>query len=176
MTSGTLIVLGGLPGTGKTTIARGLAVTVRALHLRIDTIEHALRQSGDVGPLGYVVAYGVAEDNLRLGNRVIADGVNPVRATREAWRATAERAGARLIEVEVVCSDPWEHRRRVESRRPDIDGFRLPSWAEVTNREYEPWDRPPLVIDTAGRPVETCVAAILDILLRSPLPPPAGAG
>ncbi len=166
MTSGTLIALGGLPGTGKTTIARALATRLGALHLRIDTIEQALRRSGDVGPLGYLVAYGVAEDNLRLGNRVIADSVNPVPATREAWRATAERAGARLVEVEVVCSDPQEHRRRIESRRADIDGFRLPTWAEVMGRGYEPWDRPPLVIDTAGRPVEACVAEILEALSR----------
>ncbi|MCW2243850.1 AAA family ATPase [Azospirillum canadense] len=164
--SGTLIALGGLPGTGKTTIARALATRLGALHLRIDTIEQALRRSGDVGPLGYLVAYGVAEDNLRLGSRVIADCVNPVRATREAWRATAERAGARLVEVEVVCSNPQEHRRRIESRRPDIDGFRLPTWAEVTGRGYEPWDRPPLVIDTADRPVDVCVAAILEVLSR----------
>lgn len=164
MTSGTLIALGGLPGTGKTTIARALATRLGALHLRIDTIEQALRTSGDVGPLGYVVAYGLAADNLRIGNGVIADCVNPVRATRDAWRATAERAGARLVEVEVVCSDPEEHRRRIETRRPDIDGVRLPSWAEVTGRDYEPWDRPPLVIDTAGRPVDACVSAILEAL------------
>lgn len=165
MTQGTLIVLGGLPGSGKTTIARALASRLGALHLRIDTIEHALRLSGDVGPLGYVVAYGVSADNLRLGNRVIADCVNPVRATRDAWRATADRAGARLVEVEVVCSDPEEHRRRIETRRPDMESFRLPTWAEVTGRDYQPWDRPPLVIDTACRPVEACVAEILEALL-----------
>ncbi|MBP2291581.1 AAA family ATPase [Azospirillum rugosum] len=173
-----LIVLGGLPGTGKTTIARALATRLGALHLRIDTIEHALRGGADaeVGPHGYVVAYGVAADNLRLGNRVIADCVNPVRATREAWRATAERAGARLVEVEVVCSDPQEHRHRVETRRPDIDGFRLPSWAEVTGRDYEPWDRPFLVIDTAGRSVEACVAEVLRHAAEFPPPSKMGEG
>lgn len=166
-----LIVLGGLPGTGKTTIARALASRLGAFHLRIDTIEQALRRAGnlgdDIGPLGYVVAYRLAEDNLRLGNTVIADSVNPIQITRGAWRATAERAGAPLVEVEVVCSDPAEHRRRVETRRADIDGFRLPTWAEVLGRNYEPWDRANVVVDTADRLVDECVTAIISALPKS---------
>jgi len=74
-----LIVLGGLPGTGKTAIARSLARRLNAVHLRIDTIEQALRScdvlKADVGPAGYVIAYGLAEDNLRIGEIVVADSV-----------------------------------------------------------------------------------------------------
>lgn len=169
-----LIVFGGLPGTGKTTISRVLARRLGAFHLRIDTIEQAICMAGGadgeaVGPQGYVVAYALAGDNLRLGATVIADCVNPVRVTREAWRATALQAGVRLVEVEVVCSDPVEHRRRVETRQSDIAGYRPPSWAAVMAREYEPWDGADAVIDTAGREVDSCVATILAVLpIRSP--------
>ena len=38
-----LIVLGGLPGAGKTTGARALAERLKAVHVRVDTIEQALR-------------------------------------------------------------------------------------------------------------------------------------
>jgi predicted kinase len=41
-----LIVLRGLPGVGKTAIARELARTLGAVHLRIDSIEQALRSAG----------------------------------------------------------------------------------------------------------------------------------
>ena len=89
-----LIILGGLPGVGKTAIAVELARLTGAVHLRIDSIEQAIRSSGKVNrPLddaGYRVAYAVAEDNLRIGRTVIADSVNPLRVTREAWAASSE--------------------------------------------------------------------------------------
>jgi predicted kinase len=102
-----LIILGGLPGTGKTTIARELARQLDAVHLRIDSIEQAIRESGIAeGPMndaGYRVGYAVAEDNLRVGRLVIADSVNPIPASRDAWRAVAKRAGARANELDIVC-------------------------------------------------------------------------
>ncbi|MDQ1023172.1 putative kinase [Streptomyces umbrinus] len=66
-----LIVIGGLPATGKTTLARLLAADIGAVHLRVDTIEQALVRSGltghPVGPAGYVVGYALAEEHLRQG-------------------------------------------------------------------------------------------------------------
>ncbi len=115
-----LIILSGLPGVGKTSIARELARRTGATHIRIDSIEQAIRASGLVAgsldDVGYRVGYAVAEDNLRLGRTVIADSVNPLPITREAWREVAERAGAGSLEVEVICSDASEHQRRVETR------------------------------------------------------------
>ena len=90
---------------------------------------------------------------------MIADSVNPVEATRAAWRQVAQRAGKRCIEIEIVCSDLAEHRRRVESRVADIAGHQLPTWQQVCAREYEPWAAS-IVIDTAGQDVEASVAAL----------------
>jgi predicted kinase len=157
-----LLVLSGLPGVGKTTIARELAAATGAVHVRIDSIEQALRDEGvTVEGQGYSVAYAVAEDNLRLGRSVIADCVNPWPLTRQAWQAVADRAGVRAVAVEVVCSDVDEHRTRVESRTPDIAGHRLPTWAEVMTRDYRPWDGERIVIDTARLDVVESVRTIL---------------
>ena len=93
-----------------------------------------------LGPEGYEVAYAIAEDNLRLGRTVIADSVNPLEVTRSAWRSVAQRTGRRYLEIEIICSDQAEHRRRVESRTSDIARHRLPSWQEVCDRDYEPWE------------------------------------
>jgi len=135
-----LVIFGGLPGTGKTTIARELARRIGAVYLRIDSIEDAIRSAealaGSVDDAGYRVGYAVAEDNLRLGRVVVADSVNPLGITREAWRRVASRAGTDAVEIEIVCSDAAEHRRRIESRQADISGFRLPTWDEVCARGH----------------------------------------
>jgi predicted kinase len=160
-----LIVLSGLPGVGKTTIARELARLLGAVHLRIDSIEQALRQAGwAVEAEGYAVAQAVAVDNLRVGHTVVADCVNPWPLSRDEWRAVAERVGVPVVEVEVVCSDQVEHRHRVESRVADIAGHRVPTWQEVVERDYRPWDRRPLVIDTARQTVLESVQAVVSAL------------
>ena len=76
MTSGQpiLIVFGGLPGTGKTTLSRELTRRLAASYIRVDAIEQTLRAAGhDVGPMGYVIANALAAENLRLGRMVVAD-------------------------------------------------------------------------------------------------------
>jgi predicted kinase len=159
-----LIVFGGLPGTGKTTIGRALAGRVGGVYLRIDVIEQALRSAsvlaGDVGAAGYSVAQAIAESNLANGRIVVADCVNPVAESRQGWRAVAARAGKRIIEVELICSDLKAHRRRVEQRVSDIQGLVLPTWQDVRSREYEPWDEPHIVIDTAYTTPDEAIAEI----------------
>jgi predicted kinase len=157
-----LVILSGLPGVGKTTIARELAAALTAVHVRIDSIEQALRDAGlAVEEEGYRVAYAVAEDNLRLGRIVIADCVNPWPLTRRAWHAVADRTAARAISVELICSDVGEHKRRVESRLPDIPHHSVPTWSEVMAHDYRPWDSERLVVDTACLSVPNSVQAIV---------------
>ncbi|MFP3943730.1 MAG: AAA family ATPase [Alphaproteobacteria bacterium] len=160
-----LIVLAGLPGTGKSSIARMLAAELGAVWLRVDSIEQALRESGDLadsdpGKSGYLAAYALAYDNLRVGRIVIGDSVNPLMLTRNAWRDAGIRTGVHVTEIEIFCSDAAEHRRRIESRRTDVPGLVLPDWQAVINRDYEPWTREPLRIDTAGRSIADCVETI----------------
>jgi predicted kinase len=156
-----LIVFSGLAGTGKTTLARALAQNLNAGYVRVDTIEDVLLDDGGgnlvASGTGYRVAYAIAEDNLRLGRTVIADSVNPIKLTREAWREIGKRSGSIVIDVHVICSDKTQHRRRIETRNP---GTRAANWLEAINRDFDAVDHATIVIDTAGQTVEQSLAVL----------------
>lgn len=163
-----LIIFSGLPGTGKTTLSKQVAQQLKAFYLRIDTIEQALQEVTEhdlIGPEGYEISYAIARDNLRLGNRVIADSVNPISLTRQAWRQVAQDTNSKFVEIELICSDKSAHQQRIESRTSDIIGFKLPTWDDVINRDYEPWAPSIKVVDTAKYSIEQSVQLILNYIL-----------
>lgn len=193
MSAGRLYVFAGLPGCGKSTLASRLATHLNAVYLRIDTIEQRLREFGiTVEGEGYLMAYQLAAENLKLGLSVIADSVNPISLTRQAWCDVAAEAGGEAINIEIICSDPEEHRTRVEQRKVNVPGLVLPTWQQVLEREYDPWleiepekrfeiepEKGPetgsefgsakcvekrIVIDTAGCSVETAFQNLLQKL------------
>ena len=144
MTAPALVVLAGLPGTGKTTLSRLLAANLPAVYIRVDAIETAVVNCGlaqpPVGVVGYAVAHEIARANLALGSSVVVDAVNPIPEARGGWRGLAAETASPLHVFETVLRDPAEHRRRVANRKPDMAGQHVPTWDEVMAAGYLPWD------------------------------------
>ncbi len=163
-----LVIFSGLPGVGKTTIAKALAAKIHAVYLRVDTIEQALGRSmlqiKDTEDAGYEIAYALAADHLRLNHIVVADSVNSIELTRHDWRNIAHYNDAIAIEIEVICSDRDEHRRRIEKRVADIQNHVLPTWDDVLEREYEPRHDERVILDTSIIDIENCVQKIIENL------------
>ena len=161
-----LYIFSGLPASGKTELAKALAEKTKSAYLRIATIEQAVRDlcAFDVQGEGYRLSYRIAEDNLRLGISVIADSCNPWLLTRGEWHQTAENCDADYVDIEVICSDKNEHRRRVESRSSDVPGLILPDWDKVINRKYDAWEAPRILIDTAGKTVYESISCLFGSL------------
>src|SRR5262249_50739996 len=153
-------------GSGKTTLAHLLAPRVGAAHLRIDTIEQALRDlcSIDVKGEGYRLAYRVASDILNAGLSVVADSCNPIELTTREWEEVAPQNDAPYVNVEVVCADRRQHRERVERRASTIPGLRLATWHEVETREYHDWTVERVVLDTSVRSAGECIDELLSKL------------
>ena len=88
--SPTLIVLSGLPGSGKTVLAEGLSRALSIPIFAIDTIETAMARAGldkaETSTAAYEVARALADEHLRLRHSVIVDAVNPAETPRAGWR------------------------------------------------------------------------------------------
>ncbi|WP_203923943.1 AAA family ATPase [Rugosimonospora africana] len=166
-------MISGLPGTGKTAVAAGVAARLGAVHLSIDTAEDAMLGAGlppgwETGVAAYEVTRAAAEQNLALGRDVVVDAVNDSEPARSTWRHAAERAAVALRFVVLTCSDRTEHRRRLESRRRGLRHLPEPTWEKVESRAaaYEPWTDDHVLIDTSA-PLETVVEAVYRRLVES---------
>ena len=160
-----LYIFSGLPASGKTTIARELAKKIGAVLVRIDSIENSLKESvlkiHPAEDAGYKIAYSVALDNLKNGLCVVADSVNPIHITREAWREVALSVGANYVEIEIICSDKEIHKSRLQKRAPDLPNQILPNWEDVIMRDYDKWVTPHITIDTAKNSISESISIII---------------
>ncbi len=161
-----LIIFSGLPGVGKTSIAKWLSKKISTVYLRVDMIEQCLIESKlvekkDLRDYGYSIGYSIAKENLENGLTAIADSVNSITLTRDAWRKVAIEVNSPYIEIELICSDVNEHKKRIECRKSDIHNLVLPTWKDAQNLIYEKWNRVHLVIDTFKISIEDAVEIIL---------------
>jgi predicted kinase len=140
------IVVSGLPGTGKTAVARGVSERLGATHLSIDLVEDALLGAGlapgwTTGVAAYEAVRSVAENNLTLGRSVVVDAVNDSEAARDTWRRASASTGVPVNFVLLTLSDVGEHRRRLEGRQRGLSHVPEPTWEQVQARagSFEPW-------------------------------------
>lgn len=166
-----LVVFSGLPGSGKSAVARPLARELGLMLLELDLIERPLlrRFSGDaLGWAGYEILTVIADDNLALGTGVVLDSVTWTNAVREQWRTLASRHRAQFRPIEVVCPDREAHRARVEGRGGGGE-VRKNAWprVEASFARYEEWREDRLVLDSR-RPLGELVTAAVAYVKAGP--------
>ena len=149
-----LIILTGLPGTGKSTVAAALARELGAVVLSTDKIraERHTRPSFSRSEKGSVYGrlFGRAKRALETGRSVILDGTFYTESLRRAAAAAGRGAGASVFTVEVVSPVPIV-KRRMERRLRTAKGIR-PAGFEVhgfIRRSFEPVRGRHFTVDTA---------------------------
>jgi predicted kinase len=172
-----LIVVCGLPGTGKSTLADALG---RALGVPVfagDWMMGALTPFGGylwdkAMESGAEQLTTLAVRQLRLGQSAILDFPAEDPADRTRWRTLAAAAGASFRVVLCVCSDPRLHQARLEGRQRGIPGWHdAGHWPNVQRRlaVFQPWTDEDRVLTVDGvRPAAENLAAALEYVRALP--------
>lgn len=175
----TLTLVGGAPGTGKSTLAAGIADARRWTILRSDEVRKDLlgidhlepSSSGlDVGTYSerhtrrtYEELLDRARSLLELGEPVVLDASWANETFRTLARELAATASADLVELRCVV-DPDTAARRISARlRTATDpSDATPEIAETIRHRFDPWpDAVP--IDTRRSPGEALTTALAAI-------------
>ena len=148
-----LVLVGGLPGTGKSTLARGLAERAGFAVIRSDLVRKelaglSLGKSADTSfeagiytpswtERTYAECLRRAEAHLFEGRRVLVDASFRTEATRRLFFELGTRWGVPALLL--LCqADPEVVRRRLEQRRGDASDA---DWS-IYVRKAERWEHP----------------------------------
>src|SRR5688500_17209071 len=106
-----IIVVSGLPGTGKTRVAESIGSRLQVPVFSVAWVLGALAGFGflerpDRGPMAYEIIGALLEHQLRMRQSAIADGMVGSGEVRARWRGIADRHRAGCKVIECVCSDP----------------------------------------------------------------------
>jgi len=147
-----LVVVCGLPGAGKTTVAGVAADRLGARRLRTDVVRKELFPDPDYTDEEADAVYGElldrAGEGLAAGRPVVLDGTFHEAEYRDRAAAAAAEHGAAVALVRVTC-DRAVVRERMRARTDDESDadFRI---HEVFRDRFEPLTREHAVVDNSG--------------------------
>ena len=157
---GSLLMMVGLPGTGKSSIVNSLHALIPFVVIRTDGIRLLIRRqptyTAAERSLVYEVCYALIERRLRAGERVVFDASNYLAARREYLISLATKCGAPVTICYVQASQSAIQSRlvrRISGNRHQGDlsdaGWSVYNWmVEV----QEPVVEPHLILDTTSTP------------------------
>ena len=152
----TLVVVCGLPGVGKSTVARAVADRLGAARLRTDVVRKELFEDPEYTDRETAAVYDEllsrARDRLLEGELVVLDGTFKQRDRRAEASELAAALGARFRLLRVECEESVVERRIVE--RDGVSDADLEVHRQFRER-FEPVEIDHVVVDNSGSEAET---------------------
>ena len=148
-----LVVVSGLPGTGKTSVSKCLAEELNADVLSTDKIRKALFEKPEYTKRKkkrvYQEMFRMAEDLLKTQRVAILDGTFFRKEWRDKASDIAKKSNARIFFVEAVCPEDVL-KRRIEKRYRDDTDYSEANYHvyKIIQKKFEPIEREHYVIDT----------------------------
>jgi len=150
-----LVVLCGLPGSGKSYLARQLEPHLSAAIVETDFVRHTLfrqpRHTGRESAWVYAVCHALIAHLLEHSQSVIFDATNLIEHNRQTLYRIADRLRVKLVIVHTVASEEVV-RQRLQDRvqRPNPNDYSEADFEVYTKMRAseEPIRRQHLVIDT----------------------------
>ena len=148
----TLIIIGGIPGTGKSTLAKALSRELKVPVFSKDELEASIVRAGlseakDMRGVGYEIMATLARNQIETGNSAIFDFIASSNRVINLWPDLLFES---YIYIECICSDEKIHKDRIEERIRPIEGWYELCWDDVVNikRVYRVLRTDRLVLDS----------------------------
>ena len=139
----TVTLVGGLPGSGKTTLATAISTTIDASYLSSDVVRRELypdpagRYDEAATRRTYAEMLQRAEVALERGESVVLDATWREASLRAAAREVADRTSAVLTELQCVVEDSVAE-RRLANRRDDVSEADIDVFLAMRHA-FAPW-------------------------------------
>jgi len=144
-----IVVVGGAPGAGKTTVAKELADFFDLVHVQSNSARQLLREHGfSYGKNVHDLVESVVRRLLSQGRSVVLDGMVREESERELFKKTANEYGARVFFIAILCNpaiaEERDKKRSLDSSfddwRPNpenLDAHHKSMWALAEQLEKE---------------------------------------
>jgi predicted kinase len=160
----TLILVCGLPGTGKSTVSKAIAERTKALLFNTDVVRKELfsrpAYTQEEKDLVYKMLFEMAEKFLKQSKNIVLDGTFYKEELRSRVKEIAQRNRSAFAIVEVVCSEKTAKRRLDERAKSEsLSDADFCVYRKI-REQFEPIREKHFVVDT-GKNVGRQIAGFL---------------